>query len=270
MRHGKRANFQEFLYLVADFRKISQRALRQAEGFTPTEVEEMRAQFQEFDQDGDETVGGHELRRLIESVEPAAAIDAKARDQVASILAQIDSRDEKSITFRQFLKFMRKLQYIHETERQKKEQDIANATGFERGEVRDFHGVFTAHANEEGKISVNGFRRMLYHMVHIKNNCKLHRQLIKFVDEADQDRSGALDFPEFLIVLRRLQDTNFGNINDHSERIAASLRKPIEPSSEQKTTPNGKRANRLRKKFAAVAWISEAPAKGKNPIPMVP
>lgn len=223
--HAKEANFQEFVHLVADFRKISRRALRQAEGFTPPEMEQLQNQFQGFDKDGDGTVGGHELRHLLEFVEPAAVSDAKARDKVASILAEIDPKDQKQITFQQFLRLMRKLEYARETEKQTKQQDVASAIGFERHAVRDFHGVFTAHASASGEITLNGVCKMLRPIVHVKHNCELDRQLVQLVNEADEDCSGGLDFPEFLILLRRLQDTNCCNINDHSERIAISLRK---------------------------------------------
>merc|ERR1719443_28378 len=115
------------MYLVADFRKISQRHLRLSEGFTPPEVEAMRKQFEIFDEDGDGKVVGHELRRLIEFVQPAAASDANVRHQVASILAEIDTRDEKSITFQGFLKLTRKMMYAQEMMKQEKEKEIANA-----------------------------------------------------------------------------------------------------------------------------------------------
>ena len=43
--YATRANFFEFLRLVVDFRKVWQRTLRQAEGFTPAEVEALRERF---------------------------------------------------------------------------------------------------------------------------------------------------------------------------------------------------------------------------------
>merc|ERR1711937_676563 len=151
---------------------------------------------------------------------------------------------------------MRKLMYFHETEKQDKEQAVANSTGFERAEVRDFHSVFTAHSSVENEISVNDVRRMLRHLVPVKDDCVLHHQLKQFVDEADQDRSGGLDFPEFLILLRRLQDVNFGSINDHSERVAASLRKKDE--DQQTHNPDGKSESRLGKRLHAAARITKA------------
>jgi len=249
--HDKRANLEEFLYLVADFRKISQRALRQKEGFTSPEVEALQAQFTVFDKDGDGTVGGHELRHLLEFIDPAAAHDAKARDRVASILAEIDKKDEKIITFQQFLRLMRKLQYAHEVEMQEKEDTVANSTGFERADVRDFHSVFTTHADLDGEITVNGVQHMLSHLVPMKNDCKLHVELKKFVREADVDGSGALDFPEFLVLLRRLEDTNFGGINEVSERVADSLRFQPKKSDEEKKS-------RLWKRLPVVLWMSGA------------
>jgi len=261
MRHEKNATFQDFLYLVGDFRKVSQRALRQKEGFTPPEVEALQAQFEVFDKDGDGVVGGHELRHLIEFVEPAAGSDAKARDRVASILAEIDTKDEKIITFQQFLKLMRKLQVAHEAEMQEKEETLAKSTGFERADVRDFHSVFTTHADLEDEITVNGIRHMLSHLVPMKNDCKLHIELKKFFREADVDRSGALDFPEFLVLLRLLEDTNFGNINEVSDRVAASLRKPIEVHSGTKTDLPSKRLRKAAKRLPCLSWLSKATAK---------
>eukprot|EP00746_Dinoflagellata_sp_MGD_P121866 gnl/MRDRNA2_/MRDRNA2_56919_c0_seq1.p1 gnl/MRDRNA2_/MRDRNA2_56919_c0~~gnl/MRDRNA2_/MRDRNA2_56919_c0_seq1.p1 ORF type:complete len:1112 (-),score=219.03 gnl/MRDRNA2_/MRDRNA2_56919_c0_seq1:154-3489(-) len=225
--HQKEANFQEFLYLVADFRKVSQRALRHDEGFTPLEVQTLRKQFQRFDKDGDGTVVGHELRHLIEFVQPAAVSDAKARDQVVSILAEIDTKDQKAINFQQFLRLMRKLEYANEAEQQAKEQHIASLTGFEIAEVREFHHVFAANVGTRGEMSVDGFRRMLRPVVHVKQNSELHRELVQLVEEVDSDGSGGLNFSEFLVALRQLQEINFGNMNGHSERIASSLREPV-------------------------------------------
>merc|ERR1711904_313728 len=74
---------------------------------------------------------------------------------------------------------------------------------------------------------MDGMQHMLKDLVPMKPDCKLYLELTKFADEADEDSSGGLDFPEFLILLRRLQDTNCCNINDHSERIAVSLRKHV-------------------------------------------
>jgi len=171
---------------------------------------------------------------------------------------------------------MRKLQYARELAKQEKERDIASATGFARSEIRDFHDVFTAHANAEGEISVNGIRRMLKNVVYIRNDCELHHQLLQYADDADKDRSGTLDFPEFLILFRRLQDTNFGHINDHAEQIAASFRKhPVPPLSSPSffvqddehtgdADPSDDKAvvaadvvrNRLRKSLPTVAWVN--------------
>merc|ERR1712118_411777 len=45
--------------------------------------------------------------------------------------------------------------------------------------------------------------------------------LHKMARECDQDGNGAVDFPDFLILIRRIMDENFCNLNEVTSTIAS-------------------------------------------------
>merc|ERR1711865_57175 len=94
-----------------------------------------------------------------------------------------------------------------------KERLIYGRVGFTKMEVNEFRIMFRDHATQAGELSLDELRRLLAKLVPMKDGSSLLQELAGLFNKFDENCNGLLDFPEFLQLLRRLQDVNFGEMN---------------------------------------------------------
>lgn len=228
------ADFQTLLRLLDQFRQNARTELRKNMGFNANEVRQYEQQFQAYtkNKNGDGIVDGRQLARLLEQLAPQAATDKKAHKQIAQVLSEVIATGDGGLTFPKFLQLMQVLSQKVDKQKLVKEQRAASGH-FSRVEVKDLREVFRLYA-VLGELDMVNLRQLLRRFMRLGEGCQLLTNLEDLVEAADEDKNGTLDFPEFLSLLRRMQETNFGKINDIAAATAASLEHDAQSRSSSK------------------------------------
>merc|ERR1712232_1270507 len=94
--------------------------------------------------------------------------------------------------------------------------------GYTRAELAEFRKVFQTFDDDgSGEISSGEIEAMFGGLV--KLTSKAVADLHKHLSAIDKDGDRSLSFAEFLRLMRKLQDKNWGDINTTSAGVAASL-----------------------------------------------
>jgi Ca2+-binding EF-hand superfamily protein len=111
------------------------------------------------------------------------------------------------------------------------ERNAIEESKFSKAEVSEFREIFSLWASNDansdlpgaskcGKsLGPEGMVRMLRSMG-MTLTADDKEQLFKMAMEADQDGNGNVDFPDFLILMKRLIDANFCGLNQAAEDAA--------------------------------------------------
>jgi len=103
----------------------------------------------------------------------------------------------------------------------KKERRCADAARFGRVEVREMRAIFKEQFNTDSSVDGLSFQDCLSALSKIvgrvreKAECDLRAHFQASDDNQDQ----MLDFPEFLLLIRRLQDTNWMDTLGKSSKL---------------------------------------------------
>merc|ERR1712159_974732 len=113
---------------------------------------------------------------------------------------------------------MRRYQDEKDEEELQREAAAIEFSQFNKEEVEQFRVIFDRADNDKsGELSLTEIRRMLGAVVLIRDE---HLdQLAQIVGEVDQDGNRECDFPEFLRLMRRVQDLNAFDINEKQRRL---------------------------------------------------
>merc|ERR1719159_1270373 len=206
-------NWTEFLAFMKAYRGLEVDLFNARAGFSKEEVENYKETFEEYDKSGDGELSLKELVPVLTALghEPRTVIQ---RAKLTAILAEVDADGSGEIGFDEFLQPMRKFIDQSMAEQLLKERDIIGKTRFDADEVAQWREIF-----------------------------------LKF----DADNSGAfdtdeaMDFPEFLLMMRRLLDLDFGGIatrmgikdHDNDEKSVAEKKKE-ERAERRKSRAPGK------------------------------
>lgn len=158
----------------------------------------------------------------------------KKKQQVASLLAEVDADGNGSLDFADFLRMMRQFQNMQDAHRIAKEQNAKEITQFNPVEVEAFREIFVGKERKDGSfrssVSFEEFAGMIGNIIFMNEGN--HTQLKDIFnlntdrseDEVDTDRISdggrTADFPEFLLLMHRILKDNFGGIQESSKAIA--------------------------------------------------
>merc|ERR1712098_766056 len=85
---------------------------------------------------------------------------------------------------------------------------------FSPEEVAEFRSIFELYDTQHcGEVEIADLTKLLRKLRIILQEDQM-AQFNEMVEEADADCSGALDFPEFLYMMRKMMNLNFANINN--------------------------------------------------------
>jgi calmodulin len=205
--------------LVDGYRLEARERFRKHCGFIDREVQKYNHEFQKHDPQKDGFIDGKDLRKLLTKLFPAVDKHPEGHAKVRSVMAQIEGGDGK-LDFDEYLKLMRVLQDEEEMQKYNREKDAIVASRFSRTEVAEFRQVFQMFDEDKsGRISFDEFSSLLTQIFpeNIVKGAKMKRELEELLlhSHLDQDSEDTeLDFPDFLLAMRKIQDENFAGIND--------------------------------------------------------
>ncbi|CAE7554115.1 CAM53 [Symbiodinium natans] len=180
-------------------------------GWTDPEVEELRFIFRRYDVDRSGRVTKTELIHLVEDVVPELAKARSKRPQLKALMREVDQECTGSLSFASFLKLMGLFRAFKDKERLRKEQQAMKDAGFTNQEVAEFRELFLNSLNDSQELGFEEFRAMIHGITPLGD--VLTSQLEEIFAEVCKKQTEA-DFPDFLLLLRKLLDCNFAMIKD--------------------------------------------------------
>eukprot|EP00927_Polykrikos_kofoidii_P084914 TRINITY_DN9096_c0_g1_i2.p1 TRINITY_DN9096_c0_g1~~TRINITY_DN9096_c0_g1_i2.p1 ORF type:complete len:1192 (-),score=161.11 TRINITY_DN9096_c0_g1_i2:16-3591(-) len=226
-----------FLRFAARCEKVACQRFRESGGFTEKEVEELRGQFQRFDTDGSGDISNREIIAVVECLFPRFAHDVSMRSKLKQMLNEVDHDGNGSLNFHDFLRLVRQFRDLEDQERAAKEQHAIEETSFEAHEVNDFRELFLIpHATHDGYLTLDEFKDMiatvcplgdknatdLTAMFYTKASGGLKTRSSKRVFVTEQEPRDMIDFPEFLLLMKKLLDSNFAQIKERTQAPLAA------------------------------------------------
>mmetsp|Transcript_82627 Transcript_82627/g.183496 ORF Transcript_82627/g.183496 Transcript_82627/m.183496 type:complete len:1087 (+) Transcript_82627:87-3347(+) len=210
-----------FMRTAVHFKRLARKAFRENGGFSSEQVAELKARFQKFDTDSSGDIGRKELVTLIEDIFPHMAHDPAVRPQLAAMIKEVDMDGSGTLDLRDFIRLMDGLRELEQQDKRDKEMKAVANSGFSPREVAEFRDLFL-HSGKADHLAIRDLRAMIKSICPLgdKNMAELNEH-IKYVAgaslPADAIHGSAevsdLDFPDFLLLMKRLMDTNFAGIN---------------------------------------------------------
>merc|ERR1719160_329904 len=254
--HHGYLNWTEFLLFMKMYRSLEVDLFNARAGFSVEEVEQYRQTFEEYDKSGDGELSLKELVPVLTALghEPSTVIQ---RQKLTAILAEVDQDGSGEIGFDEFLQLMQKFIDESMAEQLLKEKDIIKKTRFDADEVTQWREIFLkfdtdgsgAFDTDEGKVLLQAVGINL-------NERTMHDRYIQLFHEVDLDKDDAMDFPEFLLMMRRLLDLDFGGIattmgikapDEQEEQQSVADKKKEERRKSREEREDGSPATRGRK-----------------------
>jgi len=111
------------------------------------------------------------------------------------------------------------------------EVEAMNRCGYSEEEALAFKGVYTHYdinfGKGDGKCSVPLVKSMV-RALGIQMQKKDEETLAVLLDECDENKDGSCQFPEFLLLIHKMQEINFCNMNQAAAERVESEKKAIE------------------------------------------
>jgi Ca2+-binding EF-hand superfamily protein len=220
-----------FVDVVSKLQEEMRAKFRDNAGFTDNEVHEMRTRFQKYDVDKSGDISNSELRLLLQDLFPGLATSPKLRPYLLRLLMEVDENSDGQLDFPDFMRLMRQVHDLQEHDRHDREVKLLEEGHFSREEVDQFRELFTGVITAGGvqgrnTASLSEITQMLGAFVpldkdHVRKLKEILKEIVRSTEGAGHISSflpNEADFPDFLLLMRRLLDDNFAQINDWAGR----------------------------------------------------
>jgi len=163
-------------------------------------------------------VSKKELVQLIVDVFPDMAFDPDKRPLLLQIMRETDSDSNGKLDFSEFLQLMRTVEDLEQLTQLQKERSVIDETRFTSNEVSEFRNIFLAVTKGEPRMNLADFKEMMSPVCPMgdKNSHAISAMWMEICDSGPK----MFDFPDFLLIMRRLLDMNFANMNQRLGRVS--------------------------------------------------
>lgn len=209
-------SFVDFVPRANQVRRVRRRKIQKNHGFSDKEAEELTRCLEKYAHDDRGRVRSSDLRKLLCERFPLI-VDKKTlkgtRDKLHVILSGESSGfagpDE-------FLQLARACQNLVESDMWQQDSEAITKTGFDKNEVNEFRTLFLGDSQpgaDHTHVSLAHVKELLGKVVPLghKRSLALERQLTSMKGVSGQGED-SVDFPQFLLLMRRLLDDNFAGI----------------------------------------------------------
>merc|ERR1711977_680166 len=228
-------DWEEFVDLMEKYRELAVKDKRRRCGFDDVQLEHYQNLFNLYDVDHSDDISPKELLKVLADLrmEPRSTREQKMVIQLLEECRIAAEEESDKITFWVFLRLMRTLEDDNDRTSLAVERKAAEKAKFTKDEVLEFREIFFYWADDlankgEGQgaakdiraLTSEGVIRML-RSLGVQLSMADRDYLHQMARECDQDGNDAVDFPDFLILTRRMLDENFGNINEATSAAAS-------------------------------------------------
>jgi len=212
-------DLQTFVRCAQRRLKAMQKVRQANMGYSPTEVDSMRATFKSYDKDSSGELRNDEVVKLIEKTFPRIAHEVAMRPKLFKIMADIDTDGDGRVDFSEFLALMRHAQELDDQERLDKLRTAIQDTGYNREEIAQFRDLFmAADLDRDDRLSQQEVRDMIDHVMPLNDGEK--GEFGQLFSRYNTMKIGdMLDFPDFMRFMRKLLDMDFARITTRTRII---------------------------------------------------
>eukprot|EP00931_Biecheleriopsis_adriatica_P061048 TRINITY_DN36691_c0_g1_i1.p1 TRINITY_DN36691_c0_g1~~TRINITY_DN36691_c0_g1_i1.p1 ORF type:complete len:1182 (-),score=270.57 TRINITY_DN36691_c0_g1_i1:36-3404(-) len=215
-----RLDFWGFVGKVDEYRNEINSQIRKNQGYTEVEVAQLKEKFDSYDPEHTGVIAKKRLRQLLLDLVPAAERSQEGRNQMAEIVKESDADASGSIDFEEFIVLSRLVSNRWSKEKLNKEQRAVRDTKFSLRELKEFRKVYRAYdMNESGDLSFPELQQMIAGIVDLAKGVAGESQLQEIFRMFDENNDDMLDFSEFIRVIRKLLDDNWGGIKERTEQV---------------------------------------------------
>jgi len=242
IQHTDGMDIRAFFKLARKLFAKQEEEVRHNGGYTTDEVLAMRETFKSFDYNKDDTIQNNELVNLVKAVFPEMATDPKLRPQLKEIIRESDQDGNGDLDFDDFLRLMHTVCELRQRKQLDKERRAIRETEFSPAEVHEFRGLFKDHTDlGSGMFELWVFEAMISTVLPLGDRnmhtlAVLWREALSAYEDlgdgtinTDQGYDGGredIDFPEFLWLMKQILATNFGNVNEKTQREEKARTQP--------------------------------------------
>merc|ERR1711972_770599 len=180
------------------------------------------------DTDDSGGVDNKELINLMKATFPGITSDPKMTSSIEFLMKEAIEHPGGSLDFQDYLRLTRAMSDLYARIHLYKEHRAIKKTGFSSHEVYEFRELFLVNADAHGLIKFDDFTTLIASVlpIHLSNLPELfemwmtanslHEEDDDF--RSDEEHSHELkDFGEFLWLMRKILDSNFGGVLEHTK-----------------------------------------------------
>jgi len=214
-----RMDLNEFVHLVTKHRQESRRNIHNSQGFNEKEVARFKTQFQRYctDEACKEVMSAEGKQAFIadlsQKIYHNLGQDDVSHHEAKCIMQVADPEETGKIDFRKFLVVMRVLDDLQVMDRVRREKLAVRSMGISPKELSELRKLFHQFDDDNSQeLAPAEVEAMISRIVPL--DYEGTRELAAHLQAVDALTDGELDFPEFLNLVKRLQDSNWHGINE--------------------------------------------------------
>mmetsp|Transcript_91650 Transcript_91650/g.258766 ORF Transcript_91650/g.258766 Transcript_91650/m.258766 type:complete len:1504 (-) Transcript_91650:57-4568(-) len=199
-------------------------AFKKNGGFAESELIDIQSKFKRYDEDGSGQISGKEIGAIVAKEFPLLSNDPKLRPEIVQLIDEADEDKNGALDFMDFVRIMRHVKDLQERFSIEKEFLAVAESRFSPLEVEEFRQLFSVTGRGSAEIGYDDVLGLLAcivpmgakHAEQLKYHFFRHAARQMSVDGAED----MLDFPEFLVLMRELLDTNWANLAERTALLA--------------------------------------------------
>eukprot|EP00928_Gymnodinium_smaydae_P015311 TRINITY_DN15641_c0_g1_i3.p1 TRINITY_DN15641_c0_g1~~TRINITY_DN15641_c0_g1_i3.p1 ORF type:complete len:897 (+),score=213.27 TRINITY_DN15641_c0_g1_i3:144-2834(+) len=210
----EKVNFQTFKQLEMSHRKHVIRTMQANGGLTDPELEKHKAYFEENDRNETGSISPEALRKLFAALFPEKLKDREFHIKIAQMIKEADVDGNQQFDFEEYVDLMQKVTAEVDRDVLVRGLKLGAELGFKREEVQQFRDLYRLCDDDmSGDISFKELVVLFGNLIRMDK--KAEAELRVMFDEVD-DGDEQMDFWEFLEFMKKVQTTNWRNINGES------------------------------------------------------
>eukprot|EP00930_Biecheleria_cincta_P034186 TRINITY_DN2363_c0_g2_i1.p1 TRINITY_DN2363_c0_g2~~TRINITY_DN2363_c0_g2_i1.p1 ORF type:complete len:1015 (-),score=186.29 TRINITY_DN2363_c0_g2_i1:244-2835(-) len=206
-----------FVRTCAKRKKFIMANWRQYGNFGDVEIQALKEQFDQFVEEpyGDEKDAPGEIAvaaffQFLDGFLPTPINDPGLHERFVELKKELESSNCQTLSFREFLRIYRQFHDLKAELAQLKHAKAVQASGFLQTEIEEFRHLFQEHANED-YLEPSALRRLVGTVLPLseqKNMAALAAALKEIQRNRHPSFGGGVDFPEFLMVMKKIEGLN--------------------------------------------------------------
>lgn len=210
-------NKQGFEAWFRHFHRLIVADVRASAGYGIAEKAWLQQLFNEYDEDGSGTIERGELLLLLATYFPDSTKSKESQREVQKALDAVDTSGTGELDFNAFLQLSRKCDDWRDSRDVHLEIEVVQECGFTPEEVDGFRQIFSANVDWKGELDLGTLAQILSRLIALSEDDLQNLSMV--VCQVHPQGREVARFPQFLKLVKRLTEENYGQLNDQAARF---------------------------------------------------